>query len=65
MITTHQEFWELAEENNLSILTVSQMTNAPIKVLLEWLDNQTTPESALNDLKKYLKWNSCPSQTCI
>jgi hypothetical protein len=55
MITTHQEFWELAEENNLSILTVSQMTNAPIKVLLEWLDNQTTPESALNDLKKYLK----------
>ncbi len=50
----HKEFWGLAEESMLSILTISQITSAPIKILLDWLDNETTPESALNDLNKFL-----------
>ena len=50
----HEEFWGLAEEWGLSLLTISQVTRAPIKVLLNWRDNGTTPESALNDLNKFL-----------
>ncbi len=50
----HEEFWDLADEWGLSLLTISQVTRAPIKVLLNWRDNGTTPESALNDLKKFL-----------
>jgi hypothetical protein len=50
----HEEFWDLADEWGLSILTISQVTSAPIKVLLSWRDNGTTPKSALNDLNKFL-----------
>ncbi len=55
MTTTHQEFWELAEKHWLTPTLLGQITSAPIKVLLDWLNNETTPESALNDLKKHLQ----------
>ena len=55
MTEVHQEFWDLVSECNLSILTLSQMINAPIKILLDWRDNGNTPESGLNDLKRFLK----------
>jgi hypothetical protein len=54
MNTSHQEFWELAEKYWLTSVLLGQITSAPIKVLRDWLDNETTPESALADLKKYL-----------
>ena len=54
MTTAHQEFWELAEKHWLTPVLLGQITSAPIKVLLDWLNNETTPESALDDLKKHL-----------
>lgn len=50
----HKEFWELAEEYHVGVLTLCQTTNVPIKVLLSWCDNETTPQSALDDLKRFL-----------
>lgn len=51
----HEQFWDLADEYRVSILSLSQIVNAPIKVLLDWRDNGTTPQSALNDLTKFLE----------
>ena len=50
----HEEFWDLADESHLNILTLCRVTSAPIKVLLSWRDNGTTPQSALDDLKRFL-----------
>jgi hypothetical protein len=58
MNTSHQEFWGLAEKHWLTPALLGQITSAPIKVLRDWLDNENTPESALNDLKKYLNYDS-------
>ena len=53
-VNIHLEFWTLAEKNYLTPLLLGQITNAPIKTLLSWLKCENTPETALNDLKKYL-----------
>lgn len=55
MAEVHEEFWDLAEEHLLNILTLCQITNASIKVLLSWRNNETTPQSALDDLKRFLE----------
>lgn len=51
----HEEFWDLADEYRVNILSLSQIVSAPIKVLLEWRDNGNTPQSALDDLVKFLE----------
>ena len=52
---SHEEFWDLADEYRVNILSLSQIVSAPIKLLLEWRDNGTTPQSALDDLVKFLE----------
>lgn len=55
MSESHEQFWDLADEYRLNILSLSHIVSAPIKILLDWRDNGTTPQSALDDLVKFLE----------
>ena len=55
---TSNTFWHLVNAYEIDDISLGQIVNAPIKVLLDWANNNV-PKSALTKLKDHLKLNDC------
>lgn len=49
-----EEFWGLVERYKIPGHQLSQICNAPIKILIEWSEKEV-PKDALKTLKKHLE----------
>lgn len=48
-----QEFWQLVDTHKITIIQLSLICNAPLKILLSWAEGEAPPD-ALASLKKFL-----------
>jgi hypothetical protein len=53
-IEINKAFWEVVEAYHIPPLQLSQICNAPIKILLHWSESGSAPAEALESLRRHI-----------